>query len=130
METSTFNTPALFGDHHVTEVRRILLSLSGVAEVYASSAFQTVEVTFDPKQTSTDKIAAQLEEAGYLGELPIMAETGTEEREGLFRHTVLYETVKKSVGFAQKVEPGRRPLWPCTGMGNISVCRDKEAYHA
>jgi copper chaperone CopZ len=47
METKTFDAPALYADHHVTEVRRILLELEGVTDVYASSAFQTVEVTYD-----------------------------------------------------------------------------------
>ena len=44
MKKISLDLPTLFGDHHVTEVRRLLLELPGVAEVYASSSFQIVEV--------------------------------------------------------------------------------------
>ena len=30
MQKVTYETPSLYGDHHVTEVRRILLELPGV----------------------------------------------------------------------------------------------------
>ena len=76
MATKAFETPALYGDHHVVEVRRILMELPGVKEVYASSGFQTVEVTYDSKKVKAEQIKAKLEESGYLGEIPILAETG------------------------------------------------------
>ena len=125
METKTFETPALFGDHHVTEVRRILLELTGVNEVYASSAFQTIEVKFDPKKIQAAQITALLENAGYLGEMPMLIETGiaVERKDGdnSFRHTAVYETVKGTVSFAQRVNYSGRPLWPCPGMGAVKV---------
>jgi len=37
--------PAMYGDHHVTEVRHILLGLDGVKDVYASSGFRVVETS-------------------------------------------------------------------------------------
>ena len=52
MEKITVDLPTMYGDHHVTDVRRILLALPGVEDVYASSAFRLVEVTFDPTKTS------------------------------------------------------------------------------
>jgi copper chaperone CopZ len=123
METKTFEAPALFGDHHVTEVRRILQGLTGVSDVYASSAFQVIEVTFDPEKISTEEITNELEKAGYLGELPLISESGVavEKREGdgVFRHTAVYETVKDTVTFAQNVRPTGRPLWPCPGLGAV-----------
>lgn len=123
METKTFEAPALYGDHHVSEVRRILLELPGVSEVYASSAFQVIEIKFDPKKVTPEKISECLEQAGYLGEIPMLAETGvaTEKREGdgVFRHTAVYETVKGTVSFAQHVNYTGRPLWPCPGLGPI-----------
>ena len=76
METKAFETPALYGDHHVSEVQSILKELPGIEDIYASSAFQAIEVTFDEKKITADKIAARLEEAGYLGEVPMLAETG------------------------------------------------------
>jgi copper chaperone CopZ len=125
MQKSTFDTPALFGDHHVTEVRRILLASAGVKEVYASSAFQVVQVEFDEKKITHDDLMRKLEEAGYLGSLSLMAETGVAtqraENDGIFRHTATYETVKKTVSFQQRVPYSGRPLWNCPGMGIIKT---------
>lgn len=125
METKVFETPALYGDHHVSEVHRILKELPGVEEVYASSAFQVIEITFDDKKITADKIAARLEEAGYLGEVPMLTETGVavekKEGDGVFRHTVVYETIKETISFAQSVQSQGRPLWPCPGLGVIKM---------
>ena len=126
METKAFEAPALFGDHHVSEVQRILKELPGVEDVYASSAFQTIEVTFDESEIDADKIAASLEEAGYLGEVPMLTETGVaaygkEDGNSNFRHTAVYETLKKTVSFAQYVQYQGRPLWPCPGLGVVKM---------
>ncbi len=132
MQTSTFNTPALFGDHHVTEVRRILLSLPGVTEVYASSAFQVIEVTYDETKINDLEIAVKLDEAGYLGEWTVPIETipaGSHQedvQEPFFRHTAVYETLKKTVSFTQRVAYTGRPLWHCPGMGTINRDGEKE----
>jgi len=136
VETKTFQTPALYADHHVTEVRRILLELEGVNDVYASSAFQTVEVTYDEKKINDLEIAVRLDEAGYLGEWTVPVEVGaTAEqaengRRPYFRHSTVYETTKKTIAFAQRVNYQGRPLWPCPGMGTVSVTPDEEADHA
>jgi len=128
MQTSSFNTPALFGDHHVTEVRRILMSLPGVQQVYASSAFRVVEVTFDPKEVEQAQIAGKLAEAGYLEEIPLLSETGMavekKEGEGSFRHTATYETTNRTISFAQRVNYLGRPLWNCPGLGTIKLPED------
>lgn len=125
MTTISFEAPALYGDHHVSEVRRILLELAGVSEVYASSAFQTIEVTFDPEKIKVELIEACLQDAGYLGEIPLLMETGIavekKEGEGVFRHTAVYETVKSTVSFAQRVDYSGRPLWPCPGLGPVKM---------
>ena len=125
MRTISFEAPALYGDHHVSEVRRILLEIAGVSEVYASSAFQTIEVTFDPEKTQAELIETRLQEAGYLGEIPLLIETGiaVEKKEGdmFFRHTATYETVKTTVSFAQRVDSNARPLWPCPGLGAVKM---------
>jgi copper chaperone CopZ len=128
MQKSTFDTPALFGDHHVTEVRRILLETPGVKDVYASSAFNVVQVEFDEKKITFDDLMRKLEEAGYLGSLSLMAESGVAvqrtENDGIFRHTATYETIKKTVSFQQKVPYSGRPLWNCPGMGIIKNMDD------
>jgi len=126
MKTKTFEVPALYGDHHVTEVRRILLEIEGVADVYASSAFQTIEVTYDESKINDLQIAVKLDEAGYLGEWTIPVETGAAVQQGdgqqpFFRHTTTYETVKHTVSFAQRVNYHGRPLWHCPGMGTMKT---------
>jgi copper chaperone CopZ len=125
METKVFEAPALYGDHHVSEVQRILKEQPGVEEVYASSAFQAIEVTFDETKTSADEIASVLEQAGYLGEIPVLAEAGVavekKDGDGVFRHTAVYETVKQTVSFVQQVQYQGRALWPCPGLGVIKM---------
>lgn len=125
MQTKTFATPALYGDHHVMEVRRILLEMEGVVDVYASSAFQVTQVTFDSDKLQAEAIEARLREAGYLDDLPIPMEPGgavrRAEDDGAYRHTAVYETVKNTVAFAQRVPYSGRPLWPCPGMGVVKA---------
>ena len=125
MQKSTFTTPALFGDHHVTEVRRMLFALPGVKDVYASSAFQIVQVEFDESLIKHEDLLRLLENAGYLGQIPMMAETGiAAEANSVFRNTATYATVKKTVSFAQKAPYTGRPLWNCPGMGIIKKMDD------
>jgi copper chaperone CopZ len=125
MQKSTFNTPALFGDHHVTEVRRMLFESPGVKDVYASSAFQIVQVEFDEKLITHNALLKILEDAGYLGQIPMMVETGeAAEMNSVFRNTATYVTMKKTVSFAQKAPYSGRPLWTCPGMGVIKKMDD------
>ncbi|MCX6065088.1 MAG: hypothetical protein NT121_04945 [Chloroflexi bacterium] len=121
MQKSTFDTPALYGDHHVTEVRRMFLEIPGVKNVYASSAFHVVQVEFDESQISHGSLMRKLDEAGYLGQIPMMTESSVaEEGKSVFRHTATYETVKKTVSFAQNTPYTGRPLWNCPGMGVVN----------
>jgi len=126
MQKVTYETPSLYGDHHVIEIRRILLELSGVIDVYASSAFQIVEVTYDPEKINDLEIAMKLDEAGYLGEWTVPIEAGEAAYHAesgskpYFRHSQAYEQTHLVVSFAQNVSYLGRPLWPCPGMGIIS----------
>lgn len=65
MERITLTVPAMFADHHVIKVKRLLSPLSGVENVVASSAFKQVLVEFDSGKTSTEAIVKTLIEAGY-----------------------------------------------------------------
>jgi hypothetical protein len=126
MHTKIFETPALYGDHHVTEIRQLLLAIPGIVDVYASSSFQMVEVTYDPDQTNDLEIALKLDEAGYLGEWSFPIEIGapshpSEGPRPFFRHTESYEQTRRVVSFAQNVSYLGRPLWPCPGMGVIKT---------
>jgi copper chaperone CopZ len=122
LEKILLDLPAMYADHHVAEVRRILFSLPGMKEVYASSAFKVVEASYDPAQVSAEAIRKALDEAGYLGEMAFPTESGEagrKETPTFFRHTDAIEAGQKSVSFGQNVNYMGRPLWPCPGMGVI-----------
>jgi copper chaperone CopZ len=131
MDILTLEVPAMYGDHHVLEVRRILLELPGVEDVYASSSFRIVEVKYDPGKVNSEQIKTALEVAGYLGELPMPAESGVAaygqgNGKSFFRHTTVYENTRHVVSFSQKVSYSGRPLWPCPGMGPIKTNKPEE----
>jgi copper chaperone CopZ len=129
VENLTLELPALYADHHVLEVRRILQEMPGISEVYASSAYQMVDVRFDPALISSEQIKAGLDAAGYLGELDVPVETNTPAaRPGedlpdapkiFLRHTAAAEQSLKGISFTQQVPYTGRALWPCPGMGVI-----------
>ncbi len=125
MKKTVIELPAMYGDHHVLEVRRILLEMFGVEEVNASSCFRTVETTFDPSKTSASAIRRKLEEAGYTEELTVPVETTrpatqtNSKEKTFFRHTTAFEQAKHVVSFVQDVNYTGRPLWPCPGLGLI-----------
>jgi copper chaperone CopZ len=128
-KTHTFELPAMYGDHHVVEVRRILLELPGVQDVYASSAFRIVEVTYDPGKINDLEISVKLDETGYLGEWTVTSEPDAAaawQKNGkeAFRHTAAYEQTQQTVSFSQSVHTPGRPLWPCPGMGVIKSMED------
>ena len=133
MEKLSIDLPTLYGDHHVTEVRRILFEIPGVDDVYASSAFRLVEVTYDPVKVTPEVLRTKLDEAGYSGDLPVPVEVGATAVEGnggaatpgpgraFFRHTAVYQTTRNVVSFQQRVNYEGRPLWPCPGMGPLTT---------
>ena len=130
MTVLSLELPAMYGDHHVVEVRRILLGLDGVNDVYASSGFRAAEITYNAKKVTKKEIVAKLEEAGYIGELPIPHETDVPATESngegaYFRHTEAYAQTSRVVSFGQNIGFENRPLWPCPGMTPI-ISMDEE----
>jgi len=124
MKTKVFELPALYGDHHVSEVRRILMEIPGVSDVYASSSFRIVEVTYDEKKVNDLEIQIKLDDSGYSGDLLTKIESEKAESSGestgtFLRHTAAYTQTKLVVSFAQNIGKQGRPLWPCPGMGPI-----------
>lgn len=124
MEKKSYELPTMYADHHVVEVRRILLEIPGVVDVYASSAFRVVEVSYDPEKVKESDIAGALEEAGYLGDWELITETGAPATSNdgagtFFRHTEAFKQTKETIGFTQEVSNVGRPLWPCPGLGVI-----------
>jgi copper chaperone CopZ len=65
MEKAVFDVPTLWADHHVLRVREVLVNQEGVEDVYASSAWKQVLVTYDAEKTDPERIEGVLAEAGY-----------------------------------------------------------------
>ena len=131
MDKINLNLPTMYGDHHITEVRRILLAIPGIDAVYASGSLRIAQVRFDPAVTSEDAIRSTLEAAGYAESLSMPAETGIAAVEEdpmsrFFRHTAAYAQVNSTVSFSQRVNYSGRPLWPCPGMGPIKIIQQLE----
>ncbi|MBN2045494.1 MAG: heavy-metal-associated domain-containing protein [Anaerolineales bacterium] len=122
MKTYQTDLPTMFGDHHVREVRRLLLELPGIEEIYASSSFQFLQLDYDESQVKEEEIVGVLEQAGYLGGFEAPRETSlpaTEDRQTVFRHTQAFRQTKK-VSFHRETAYSGRPLWPCPGMGPVT----------
>lgn len=125
MKTINLEVPAMYGDHHVSEVRRMLLALPGVVDLYASSAFHLVEVHFDENKIDENQIKTTLDEAGYLEPLSMPVESGVasylkeDQSNTYFRHTQVFENMRKTVAFAQDVRDTGKPIWYCPGFGAI-----------
>jgi copper chaperone CopZ len=83
MPSMTMNVPTMFADHHVLQVRQALLALEGVDDVYASSAWQAVIVTYDRDQVTPAAIEQALVQAGYSpdAQTPILAQSGERFRD-------------------------------------------------
>lgn len=131
VKSTIIEVPTMYGDHHVLEVRRILLEFPGVEEVNASSAFRTVEVIYDPAKINDLDIKMRLDESGYLGEWSLPIELGAAavqvaEKAPFYRHTEVFETSRQVLSFAQNVAHAGRPLWPCPGMGLLRAAKMEE----
>jgi len=130
MKVLTLELPVMYGDHHVLEVRRLLLKMPGVEDVYASSSFHTAEVSYDPDQISEAEIIAKLDKVGYIGELPIPVETGVAAYQdgkvdtSHFRRSTVQKQTLDVMGFAQKVGHQGRALWPCPGMEPLKATNE------
>ncbi len=125
MANLSLELPTMYGDHHVKEVRRILLEFDGVTEVYASSGFHVVEVEYNGKKTPKKDLVAALEKAGYIGDPGISVEPSTpaylSEGEKYFRTTSISEETRNIIGFEQEVGYQGRTQWPCPGLGLLNV---------
>ena len=77
MEKVALDIPTLWADHHVLKVRDALFQLEGVEDVYASSAWKQVLVTYDGGKTSQAAVEEALAGAGYPvgeGEVPVLVQ--------------------------------------------------------
>ncbi len=77
MERVVLDVPTLWADHHVLNAREALVGLEGVADMYASSAWKQILITYDEAQIDVADIESTLAEAGYPvdeGEVPIVVQ--------------------------------------------------------
>jgi copper chaperone CopZ len=84
MEKVVLEVPTLWADHHVLKVRDALAKLEGVDDMYVSSAWKQVLVSYDAAKTTPAAIEKALADAGYPvgeGELPVLALPGTRLRD-------------------------------------------------
>ena len=116
MKTYQTEIPTMFGDHHVREVRRILLELPGIDDIYASSSFQFLQLDYDESKVKEDRDHIRsgtgwlLSEIFYLRGRPTWPANETVEP-NLFRHTEAFSQTKK-VSFHQ-VEHRLTKAVPC-----------------
>jgi copper chaperone CopZ len=133
MASVTFDVPAMYADHHVIEVRRILLAVPGVEEINASSAFQVVQIEYDSDKTSEDILKQILDENSYLGDLQVPRESGNPaagpDGDTYFRHTAAYKGAGTAVSFGQEIAAAGKPLRPCPGMGVPRTMDEGESDH-
>jgi copper chaperone CopZ len=95
MENLSLVLPALYGDHHVASVQRVLKSLPGVSDVTVSPAAHAVSLQFDYATGDPE---------------PILPVPGP----GAPRHTA---TLAGILAFAHEPPAWEgRPLWPCPGF--------------
>jgi copper chaperone CopZ len=107
--------PTLYGDHHTTAVKELLEGLEGVKDVYVSSAFNQVQMSFDKKKLSPEEIETFLAKEGYTTDEPETA-YAVSAGERIDRHTAAITGVGDSLSFVQNVSYEGRPLWPCPGF--------------
>jgi len=121
MKKLTLHLPKMYADHHVTEVRRLLEELPGITGINASSAFHQLLIEYDEQLVAEEDLVAKLEEAGYVGDIPIVVEREAQQEDTpFFRKTAVIEQVTNSVSFAQEISSLARPLWPCPGVGTLA----------
>jgi copper chaperone CopZ len=84
MEKLQLSIPSMWADHHVLNVRDVLVHLDGVGSVYASSAWKQALVVFDPAKTNSAALELALAQAGYPvedGQIPVMTAPGEHMRD-------------------------------------------------
>lgn len=118
MEKLVLTIPTLYGDHHTTDVKKTLTSMKGIDDLYVSSAFNQISLSYDPKVVKPDEIRNALAEKGYgEGVEPVLAAEALPVGERTTRHTSAYTGTADTLAFAETA-PGweGRPLWPCPGF--------------
>lgn len=118
MDKVTLNVPGMYGDHHVLAVRDILGKLPGVENIFATSAFKQVVVTFDPAKAKPADFESALSAEGYMDELqwPEVTDAIKAQKHGGSQFVVA-SGIAESVRFeAPPVNWGSGGPRPCPGF--------------
>jgi hypothetical protein len=71
MDQLALIVPGMWADHHVIAVRNLFHDSEDIQVTGASAMDATLRLEYDPAKTDPQKIAAQLEQAGYpTGDAP------------------------------------------------------------
>ena len=65
MEQLALIVPGMWADHHVIAVRGLFREAEDIQVIGASAMDATLSLDYDPAKTDPQKIAAQLDQAGY-----------------------------------------------------------------
>jgi len=118
MEKLVLTIPTLFGDHHTTAVKKTLAGIDGIDDLYVSSAFNQISLSYDPKIIKPDDIRSTLAEKGYREDAePVLLAEVLPVGKSTTRHTSAYTGTGDTVAFAETAPNWEgRPLWPCPGF--------------
>jgi hypothetical protein len=64
-QIESISLPAMFGDHHVVQVRQIVAALPGVKDIRASASRRKLSVTFNRAQLTLEALRAALTQGGF-----------------------------------------------------------------
>jgi copper chaperone CopZ len=90
--------PTLWADHHVLKVREALVGLTGVDEVYASSAWKQVLVQFDSEKVTAKDLERAVADAGYPvgeGSQPVLAQPTFNRKDPAWKEAVRMTETKR-----------------------------------
>ena len=95
MKELILDVPLMFADHHVLKVRDALSSLDGTGDIYASSAWRQLMVSYDPDKLKPAAIEKALAKAGYpVGEeTPVLIESSSIKRDPQWEKLAIRSTI-------------------------------------
>ncbi len=123
MKKLVLTVPTLYGDHHTTAVKKALEGMKGIDDLYISSAFNQILLSYDPKAVKPDEIRSALAEQGYTeDDEPVLPAEALPVGESTTRHTSAYTGIGDTLAFAETAPDWEgRPLWPCPGFEPVST---------